>query len=248
MILQGGPNLYGIPLGVIGLESNYAKMPGHIKNASTFDFPVIYRNIEGLSVHRLVREADSRLLEPIISGMRALEKEGVLAITGSCGFFALFQREMADAVNIPVFSSSLLQVPMVHCMLKRDQTVGIITARKNSLSKAHLTAVGAGDTPVKIAGMEDQPEFCEVILEARRLALDIEKLKHEVLTVADAFIKNNPDVGALVLECTDLPSFAPLIMQKVDRPVFDIITLTNMVYQAVIKKEYVGLMPKQTGP
>lgn len=243
MVLQGGPNLYGIPIGVIGLESNYAKIPGHIKNASTFDFPLIYRNIEGLSVHRLVREADSSLLEPIIAGLQALEKEGVRAITGSCGFFALFQREMADAVNIPVFSSSLLQVPMVHCMLKRDQRVGILTARKNSLSKAHLDAVGAGDTPVRIAGMEGQAEFCEVILESKRLTLDIEKLEHEVLTVAEAFVKDHPDVGAIVLECTDLPSFAHRIMQKVNRPVFDIITLTNMVYQAVIKKKYDGIMP-----
>lgn len=244
MILQGGTNLYGIPIGVIGLESAYAKVPGHIKNASTFDFPVIYKNVRGVSIRRLVNEADRSLLKPIIATMRALEKEGVQAITGSCGFFALFQREMADAVNIPVFASSLIQVPMVHCMLKQNQRVGIITARKKSLTKEHLYAVDAGNTPIRIAGMDDQKEFCEVILEAKRRVLDLEKFEHEVLSVADKFVKNHRDVGAIVLECTDLPCFAHLIMQQINLPVFDIITLTNMVYQTIVRKKYDGIMPK----
>ena len=38
------------------------------------------------------------------------------AITTNCGFLAKFQREIAAAVTVPVFTSSLMLVPMVHRM------------------------------------------------------------------------------------------------------------------------------------
>ena len=243
MILQGGKNIYGIPIGVLSLDSNFAKPPGHIKNASTFDFPVAYKVVEGATAKRVVDHADKSLLEPFIEAARELEHEGVLAITGSCGFLVLFQKEVADAVNIPVFTSSLIQVPMVYHMLKKEQKVGILTAKKNSLTAEHMAAVGAEDTPVCIAGMDEQEEFCDVIIEGKRNALDFGKFENELLSVAEGLVTDNPDVGAIVIECTDMPYFAHLIQQKVKLPVFDLVTLTNMVYQAVVRKKFNGIMP-----
>ena len=165
MRLCGGTNVCGIPIGILCLETYYPKPPGHVRNASTFDFPVMYRVIHGATPRRVVDEADRDLLQPFIAAAQELEREGVLAITGSCGFLALFQAELADCVDIPVFVSSLIQLPMVFGMLKRDQKVGILTARKRSLTHAHLEAVGAGHVPVCVVGMDDQSEFCEVVLE-----------------------------------------------------------------------------------
>lgn len=244
MILQGGSNIYGIPIGVLSLESYFAKPPGHIKNATTFDFPVTYKVVKGATTKRVVDQADPRLLEPFIEAARELEEEGVQAITGSCGFLVIFQKELANAVNVPVFTSSLLQVPIVHRMLRHDQKVGILTAKKNSLTHEHLCAVGAETTPLCIAGMDEQKEFCEVIIEGKRNALDFDKFENELLSVAETLVRGNPKVGAIVLECTDMPYFAHLIQKKVNLPVFDIITLTNMVYQAVVRKEYQGMMPR----
>ena len=243
MILEGGPNIYGIPIGVLSLESYFAKPPGHIKNAGTFNFPVTYKVVKGATTKKVVDHADRSLLEPFIAAAQELESEGVEAITGSCGFLVLFQREIADAVNIPVFLSSLIQVPMVHCMLKQNQKVGILTAKKDSLTQQHFRAVGAENTPVCIAGMDDQKEFCDVIIEYKRVALDFDKFEKELLSVAQGLVGQHPDIGAMVLECTDMSYFAPLIQQTVNRPVFDIVTLTNMVHQAVARKPFVGMMP-----
>ena len=244
MILQGGTNIYGIPIGVLSLDSNFAKPPGHIKNASTFDFPIMYKVVQGATTKKVVDLADRSLLKPFIEAAQELEREGVLAITGSCGFLVLFQKEIADAVNIPVFVSSLIQVPMVYCMLKQDQKVGILTAKKNSLTPEHLAAVGAENTPVCIAGMDDQQEFCDVIIEGKRNALDFGKFEKELLSVTEGLVSEHPDIGAIVIECTDMPHFAHLIQQKVNLPVFDLITLTNMVYEAVVRKKFKGIMPR----
>jgi aspartate/glutamate racemase len=244
MILHGGLNIYGIPIGVLCLESYYAKVPGHIKNATTFRFPIIYKVIKGATPERVVVKPDAALVAPLIEAARELEKLGVRAITGSCGFLAVFQRELADSVNVPVYISSLIQVPMVHHMLRRDQKVGLLVARKSTLTQGLLCAVGADSVPVCVAGMDDQKEFCDVIIHERRNELDMGKLEREVLSVVDVLVQEHPEMGALVIECTDLPPFAHLIQQKIDIPIFDIITLTNMVYQASVRTSYQGFMPR----
>ena len=244
MLSKGGFNIYGIPIGVLCLESYFPKGPGHIKNATTFHFPVTYKIVKGATVKRVVDQPDSRLLKPFINAARELEREGVQAITGSCGFLALFQRELADAVNVPVFISSLIQVPMVYRMLRKHQEVGLIVAQKRTLTQEHLRAVGADTIPICIAGMDNQKEFCEVIIEGRRNALDFKKLENEIVSVVEALVKENQETGAIVLECTDMSPFAQKIQQKVNLPVFDIITLTNMVYEAVVSRNHQAIISR----
>ena len=64
----------------------------------------------------------------MIKTAREMEKDGIRAITTSCGFNAVFQSELSNSVSVPVFTSSLLQVPMVYRMLGKGYLVGIITA------------------------------------------------------------------------------------------------------------------------
>lgn len=237
-------SICGIPIGVLCLETYHAKVPGHIRNASTFKFPVLYKVVMGASPERIISQRDPSLLAPFIEAIRELEQEGVRAITGSCGFMVLFQRELAEAVNIPVFMSSLIQVPMAHLMLRRDQKVGILTASKSKLTEDHLRAVGAESVPVCIAGMDDLEEFSETIFLGRKKEMDLDRLEKEVLFVVDNLVKENPEMGALVIECTDLPPFAHLIQRKVNIPIFDIVTLTNMVYESVVRTSYQGIMPR----
>ena len=245
MILQGGTNLCGIVIGILCLETYYGRPPGHIRNASTFRFPVMYRIVKGATAMRVVKEADPALLDPFIKSAQKLEQEGVMAITGSCGFLALFQDELADSVNIPVFTSSLIQIPMVYRMLHRNQKVGILTASKRTLTEAHLKSVGAETVPVCVAGMDDQKEFCEVVIEGRRNELNVGRLGEEVLTVVQRMAEDHPEMGALVIECTDLPPFAHLIQEKIRVPVFDIVTLTNMVYETLMRTPYQGILPRR---
>jgi hypothetical protein len=83
--------------------------------------------------------------------------------------------------------------------------------------------------------MDAQPEFREVILQARRDELDVPRLREEVLDVAGGLLHGNQDIGALVIECTDLVPFAGAIQRRYGVPVFDIVTLTEMVYRSVAR-------------
>ncbi|SBT40387.1 aspartate/glutamate racemase family protein [Micromonospora auratinigra] len=223
-------------IGVLCLETTFDKIPGHIRNPATFDFPVRYRVVEGATPRRLVREADPTLLEPFVTAARELAAAGVAGITGACGFLVLFQAELAAAVPVPLWSSSLIQLPMVHRMV--GGPVGLLVADEAALTPRHLAAVGAQDVPVALTGMAGQPEFREVMLEGRRDTLDVDRLAAEVDARVDALARDHPGLRALVIECTDLVPFAYRIQQRLGLPVFDIVTLTRMAHAALTRRPF----------
>jgi len=229
-----------VTIGVLCLETSFTKIPGHIRNPATFDFPVRYEVVAGATPERLVSQGDPRLLDPFIRAARELQAQGVAAITGACGFLVLFQRQLAGSVAVPLYSSSLIQLPMVYRMLRPDQKVGLLVASKASLTRRHLAAIGGESIPVCIAGMAAQPEFREVMLEGRRTELDTGRLRREVLSEVDQLARDNPGMGALIIECTDLVPFAHAIQARAGVPVFDIVTLTQMVHRSLTRQPFSG--------
>ncbi|PKP59922.1 hypothetical protein CVT91_05970 [Candidatus Atribacteria bacterium HGW-Atribacteria-1] len=240
-IVKGGKNIYGITIGILMLETIFPRIPGELGNATSFHYPVRYHIVKGASPNRVVREKDPALLELFIKGAKELEKFGVKAITTNCGFLGQFQPEIADAVNIPFFSSSLMQIPMVYRMLKRDQKVGVLTVNGAALTSDLFKKVGAEGIPIVVKGLENEEEFTHVMLD-NALEMDVDKARAENVKVAKELINENPDVGAIVLECTNMPPYAKAIQEAVQLPVFDIFTLTDMVYNSLVKFEVNGQM------
>ncbi len=239
--VTGGKNVYGYPIGILMLETQFPRIPGDIGNATTWDFPVLYKVVKKATPDVVVRKGATGQLEPFIRGARELEKEGVRAITTNCGFLALFQQEMASAVNIPVFTSSLMQVPLAYRMIKPSQKVGIVTIHARSLTQKHLSCVGADKIPHVIYGTEGEEEFSRVILDDE-MELDVNKSREELVRVTKRMVSDHPEVGAIVLECTNMPPYGPAMREEIDLPIFDIYTLVTMVYHAVVKKDFSGIM------
>jgi hypothetical protein len=227
-------------IGVLCLETSFTKIPGHIRNPATFAFPVTCKVVRGATPERVVGKPDRALVGPFIDAARELEADGVVAITGACGFLVLFQRELADSVRVPLFTSSLLQVPLAARMLAGGRQVGILAASEEALTARHLEAAGAAGVPVCVAGMARYPEFREVILQGRRDVLDVDRLREETLTEARRLAARHPAMGALVLECTDLAPFAYAIAASLGIPVFDIVTLTEMIHRTLSPRVYAG--------
>ncbi|MDD8013327.1 MAG: aspartate/glutamate racemase family protein [Acidobacteriota bacterium] len=241
MISASGATPGRAAVGIIMLDTVFPRILGDIGNAETFSFPVRYRVVRGASPQRVVREADVRLLEPFIEAARSLEREGVRAIATSCGFLAIFQRELADAVQIPVLSSSLLQVPLAHAMINRGQKVGILTASARSLTDRHLAGVGIRDIALVVMGMEDAEEFTGAFIEGKA-TLDSGKVRKEMVAAARRLADDHPEVGALVLECTNMPPYARAVQEVLKIPVFDVVTLVRHVH-ASLERQAFGEIP-----
>jgi len=235
-----GQAIAGNAIGILVLALWYPLLPGNVANATTFEFPVCYKVLRGTSIPQII-SADPALLDVVIKGGKELEKHGVRAVVGSCGYFANYQKEVAKELEVPTFLSSLLQIPIIKQALKPDQKVGIICADDNALTVDTLSACGVDNlSDIAIAGAQNLPEFQNILRCSGRF--NSAKLEHELVNLAKQFISKNPDIGALLLECTDMPPYARSIQNASGLAVFDYITLINWIYGAVVRQPFAGFM------
>jgi hypothetical protein len=239
--MKGGFTNYGEAIGILMLETQFPRAPGDIGNARSYNFPVRYKTVRNALTTRIMGHSpDPELIQPFVDAARELEAEGVKAITTSCGFLAQFQNVLAEAVSIPVFSSALLQVPLASVMFGRRRPIGVFTERAEYMNEAHFNAVGwsTEDFPVYIKGMKPHYQFPNTFIGNQNEA-DIDLLKREMVEMAQEFIEECPEAGAVVFECTNFCPFTSHVQEAINRPVFDINTLINWVHLAVEPRKFV---------
>ncbi|KMO44625.1 hypothetical protein VQ03_02400 [Methylobacterium tarhaniae] len=239
-ITRRSQSWYGESVGILILDAAYPCVPGNVGNATTYTYPVRYQEVRGASIDRLLNQRDPSLRDAFIEAAVSLRDRGVKAITGACGFMAYFQEDVAAAVDIPVLLSSLMQVPFMHAITGRP--IGIITANSDVLTPRHLKASRIPENlPIHLAGMQGMTEFRQAILEEKG-TLDSAKIEAEVVEVAKRLISDHPEIGSILLECSDLPPYAHSVQAATDLPVFDFITLIDHVQSAVRRRPYQGFM------
>jgi hypothetical protein len=231
---RNGHRCYGMGLGIIILDDVYPGFPGDVRNASAFPFPIQYEIVQGVDIWKLVHEEDkSPCLDPIKRAAKKLEEMGCRAIAGY--------------VKIPVFMSSLLQVPFAQQLIGPERVVGIMAARKKQLLPEHLQAVGIqpGSNYV-IAGAEDDgrcPEFENLWYAPVRPdppQSNFEKAERDFLEVCIEFYEEHPNMGAMMLECTGMQPFARALQRQIDIPIFSWGTLLDYAYSVVVHRDYYG--------
>lgn len=231
-IAIGGKVLYGAPLGILMLEARFPRILGDMGNALTWPFPVLYKVVNGASPERVVLQGAAGLLPAFLEAAAELVSFGAEAITTNCGFLSLFQRELAAHVGVPVATSSLMQVPWVQALLPPGQRVGVITVSAGSLTPAHLAAAGVpADTPVE--GTESGVEFFRVLILGEAVDMDVALAARDVLDAGRRLMARHPDVGAVVLECTNMPPYAAALRKALGVPVFDVYSLITWLHAGV---------------
>jgi hypothetical protein len=237
-IARGGKALYGAPLGILMLEARFPRIAGDMGNGTTWPFPVLYRVVSGATPEKVVLKGAAGLLPDFIDAAKELVGLGAEAITTNCGFLALFQNELAAAVGVPVATSSLMQVPWVQATLPPGKRVGLVTVSGSTLSRAHLEGAGVPlDTP--LVGTENGKEFFRVLIKAEKDDMDIAQAERDVVEAGKALVARHADVGAIVLECTNMPPYAAALQAEVGLPVYDIYSMITWFHA--------GLRPRRFG-
>ena len=238
-IATGGKAIYGAPLGILMLEARFARIPGDMGHAGTWPFPVLYRVVKGASPERVVLHGAAGLLPSFLDAAAELVSVGAEAITTNCGFLSLFQRELAAHVQVPVATSALMQVPWVQAVLPPGKRVGVITVSGASLTPLHLEAAGVAlDTPV--VGTEDGVEFFRVLILGEKQDLDVRLAARDILAAGRTLMRRHPEVGAIVLECTNMPPYAHALREVLGVPVYDVYSLITWLHA--------GIRPRDFGP
>lgn len=226
----------GHSIGVIAIDLVYPKLPGNVVNATTFDFPVLYKKVS-FDIELLFEGADE-LEQIVIAAAQELEAEGVRAIIGACGYFAHFQKQVAASVDIPVFLSSLCQLPIIKLGLKPDQKIAVFAASAENIDENILAGVGASLDDIIVQDVGSMESFAPI--RWGRTKLDNGKLTQDLASCAEELVGDHPEIGAILLECSDLPPYAHTIQASTGLPVFDFITLINWVHSSVVQTPYYG--------
>ncbi len=237
MIARGGKAIYGAPLGILMLEARFPRIPGDMGNGETWPFPVLFHVVRGASPERVVLHQAEGLLQTFLDAASELVSLGAEAITTNCGFLSLFQRELAGHVRVPVATSSLMQVPWVQATLPPGQRVGVITVSAGSLTPRHLEAAGAPtDTP--FVGTEHGKEFFRVLIRGEKQDMDVDLAEHDILEAGRRLTEQHPEIGAIVLECTNMPPYAAALRRELGRPVYDIYSLITWFHAGLRPRRF----------
>lgn len=236
-----GQVAYGYPIGMLCAQWNIPFVPGDLNHAATFSFPMRYLDVPDVSGAQILRGDGDAFIARLTAAARQLEGEGVRAITSNCGFMAVCQDAVADAVSIPVFMSSLLQAPMLMTMLSKNRKLGVLAANSEALTAPVLDAAGVSQTDrLAVQGLEQFDHFRSVILEERGV-LDLSTLTDEVVHAAQVLVAREPDIGAFLLECSDLPVYSQAIYEATGLPVFDWASFIDYVHRSVVPRSYAGI-------
>ncbi|MCV2889037.1 aspartate/glutamate racemase family protein [Ruegeria aquimaris] len=234
-VQNGGKTVFGAAVGILMLETRFPRIHGDMGNAMTWPFPVHYRVVRGASPDRVVRGDPRALLDTFVEAGRDLVATGADGITTNCGFLALVQDELRAALGVPVATSSLMQVPMVQALLPPGKKVVILTISKATLTHAHLAAAGVPlDTPVY--GTDKGRVFTRDIL-GDAPAIDFAACRLDMLDAADEIMAQEPDAGAIVLECTNMVPYAADLRKRTGLPIYSIYSMVTW-FQS-------GLMPRR---
>lgn len=226
-IACGGKAIYGADLGILMLDARFPRIVGDMGNARTWPFPVRYKVVRGASPDLVVRRGAEGTLDDFVAAGRELLDDGCRVITTNCGFLAKFQAELSHALAAPVATSALMQAPAIQALLPPGQRVGILTIDATSLTPEHLAAAGVpADIPV--AGVEAGCAFQTAIL-GNMLELDVEASRRDLVSAAQAFQAREPSLGAILLECTNMPPYQRDVAAATGLPVFSIVDYVSWI-------------------
>ena len=210
-ISQPSRTLGQVPfLGVVMLDTRFPRPVGDLGNPATWPVPVTVRVVRGIWPDTVVQSASGlqagRVGPAFVSVVRALVREGAVAVTTTCGFLVLLQKALQAAVKVPVVTSSLMLLPG---LLAARRHVGVLTISAGKLGMGHLRAAGVprerlGD--VIVQGVDPEGEFSTRIL-GNQPALDLARARADVVAAAVALKAREPELTDVVLECTNMPPY-----------------------------------------
>jgi len=228
----------GYPVGILCLPGVSALIPGNVQNVGTFDFPVLYKVLEDVRFEQIAN-GDRAVEAAIVAGAKELVANGVKAVVGACGSLGHYQSAVANAVEVPVFMSILMQIPFILRSLGKNQKLVAVFASTQTFTPLIQSECGIDDLDRIVAvDLMGCPSFDGMI--EPEIEFDGDALLEDMITRIESVMDDS--VGALLLQCSDLPPFASELQQYFGLPVYDMTGLTGWLQSAVVRRSFEGFL------
>jgi len=220
-------------LGIVEMANKPLRHRGNLGNPETFAYPVVYASAASAYTDRILNRDPAVAADYVRQGER-LQEQGIKALLTTCGFNVAYQAEIARRLRVPVATSSLLLLPLVLRLVSVDRVVGVITFDEQQLDPALLEMAGvapADRSRLKVLGLDGTRTWQE--LRKPEPALPLEVIGDDLMLSIHRLIDTTPALGAILLECSALCPFSPAIRAATGLPVFDFVSLANLLQGSV---------------
>lgn len=220
-------------VGILLLDENVIRVPGDVGHKKTYNFPVTFRVVHGVRVSDLISRPSVNVERRFLSEASALVNEGIEVLATSCGFAILLQDVLSRSLPVPVLTSSLLVIPFLKNIYRRQASIGVITSDSRLLRPKHLEAVGVDPGDVVVKGLQEVKSFYEGVLHGG--PFQKREVESDVVKACLDTMKMHNGICAFVFECANLHPYIKAVKAKTSLPVFDIVSLIN-IYALESKK------------
>jgi hypothetical protein len=201
--------------------------PGSMAHPGSYDGGALFETLPGV-IGRVLIDRPELVRERIIATARKLTGRGADVLTMNCGFGVLFQRDLIAATGAAAVSSSLLLLPTLAAL--HAGKVGVVTFNKKALGLAHLAAAG-WPTSVRLAitDVQGSAEW-RLLDEEQHVDLPLETMGSQLLQTAKEMVGSHA-LAALVLECSGMVPFAPMLRRELGCGIYTIFDALDLVRQ-----------------
>lgn len=217
-------------IGVLLFDSAGDRIVGDPGMPGTFPFPVCYGVVPGS--YRDLIQGSRGACDRLCAAARELEARGVSAIAGDCGLMALYQKQLAKSVRVPVIASSLVLLPLAERLVGEHRKIGVLTGHSALLNERHLAGAGVDISRLVIQGMEDEPHFSQVVIEGKARQSYL-LMRRDVLRAADKLLSREENIGAILLECSNLAAYGAELTRTLGIPVLDCGLAVRLLFRMV---------------
>lgn len=218
-------------VGLLSLETEADRFERSLVHPSTFNCTVIEEKIAGVWVPQIL-EGSPSLTPAFIDAARRLEQRGADIITSNCGFTILYQRAVEEVTTVPVVISSLLLLPFLARLSRRNSRIGVATFDGARLTERHWRAAWPEYDAQRLVvtdihGTDTWKDWCR---DSPRY--DFASSCRDIDVMADKLARQ--DVDMVLLECAVFPAFTSRIAARVNKPVFDLLSLIELCQPGVV--------------
>lgn len=208
--------------------------PGSAGHPASYSGSVMVRALRHRHLRTLALRADPSLYPMIRRESERLVDYGATGIITTCGYFTPYQRDLAHDLTVPVLTSSLMQLPMIS-QLVGARSILVLASNGLAVDARCLSSAGVIDPEsVQVRGMEGPGPFRTQVFDYGVID-DIESIVTQAILIVRQALDDNPEIGAVCIECGELAVASRPIRTEVGLPVFDYFTAARQFREALLE-------------
>lgn len=209
------------PLGIVMLDTEFARPVGDAGNPSSWPFPVRIVRVAGAYARDVV-EGHFEQIDRFADAIAALEQQDVCAIISTCGFLVRHQLALAKQAKVPLETSPLCHFDRLQNALPRGR-VAVLTINAEAFDPSVRRASAIPEDAL-VFGLAAKSHFVRAILDGSEL-LNPTVAEAEWVELATTVQRQFPDVAHWLFECANMPPYSAAVAQATGLPVFDTLVM-----------------------